>query len=522
MNSSTLKKVGAASLIMMASVFASRIIGVFREIAIAGIGGISTGVDAYQIAFVIPEILNHVVASGFLSITFIPIFTAYLEKKQTKEGYAVFSNIMNIFGILLVCLIIAAMVGAPKLVSLFAPGIDPGTHTFFLAVKMTRIIIPAQLFFFSGGLFMAVQFANEKFFIPALAPLIYNLSIIAGGLVLGPFMGMEGFAWGVLAGAFIGNFAIQMAGAKKLGLQYFPIFRLSHPDLIKYTKLTLPLMLGLTMTFSIEILLKFFGSFLDTGSIAALNYALRVMFILVGLFGQAVGTASYPFMARLAQKGRMTELNELLNKTLKFIFLVIPVSTVFIVLSREIVMILFQRGAFDMNATITTAGILPFFMIGAFAFSAQNLVSRGFYALENTLFPALFTSLCVILTLPVIYGAMKIAGIKGIALGLSLSVMVQSFTLFECWSRKSKNSGKKSVYLFFIKTVPISLILGGVLFVSRLGLIQLFGISGFSGALLVSALVGCEFIMLFYLAGVVFNIPEILILYANLYNRFKK
>jgi len=214
-NENILKKVGLASFIMMASVFASRIIGVFREMTIAGIGGIQSSVDAYQIAFIIPEILNHVVASGFLSITFIPIFAHYLSCGRQKEGYRVFSIVMNGFGLVLLIFILITWIWAPGFVHLFVPGIqDP--DTFALAVKMTRIIIPAQFFFFTGGLLMAIQFANEKFLIPALAPLIYNLAIILGGIILGPFIGMEGFAWGVQFGAFMGNFALQLVGAHQV------------------------------------------------------------------------------------------------------------------------------------------------------------------------------------------------------------------------------------------------------------------------------------------------------------------
>ena len=518
-NENILKKVGFASFIMMASVFASRVIGVFREMVIAGTGGIESGVDAYQIAFIIPEILNHVVASGFLSITFIPIFAHYLSAKKEAEGYRVFSIIMNGFGLILMGFILVTMIWAPKLVHMFVPGIqDP--VTFALAVKMTRIIIPAQFFFFTGGLLMAVQFAKEKFFIPALAPLIYNLGIILGGLVLGPYIGMEGFAWGVLAGAFIGNFGLQLMGAKKLGMRYYPIINFTHPDLIKYIKLTLPLMIGLTMTFSTEILLKFFGSYLNEGSIAAMNYALRVTFILVGLFGQAIGVASYPFMAKLAQQGNILELNRLLNKTLKFIFLIIPFSVLFIVLSHEIITILFQRGQFDARATLVTAGILPFFMIGAFAFSAQNIVSRGYYAIQNTLFPAVFTSICVILTLPLIFWFMQLMGPKGVALGLSLSVILQALVLFECWNKKSLNTGKKEVYLFFFKMISISLFLGFILYVSTFLLRNLIGHSTLLSSSAIVALIGIEFLSLFFLTGFMFKIPEILILYENILKRF--
>lgn len=517
-NDTILKKIGFASFIMMASIFASRMIGVFREMTIAGIGGVKAGVDAYQIAFILPEILNHIVASGFLSITFIPIFAYYLSSNNKNEGYRVFSIIMNGFGLLLLGFILITMIWAPDLVHFFAPGIQDPT-TLALAIKMTRIIIPAQFFFFTGGLLMAVQFANEKFLIPAMAPLLYNLSIILGGLLLGPFLGMEGFAWGVLAGAFTGNFALQIFGAKKLGIRYTPIISLSHPDLIKYIKLTLPLMIGLTMTFSTEILLKFFGSYLNEGSIAAMNYALRVMFILVGLFGQAIGVASYPFMAKLAQNGDLFELNHLLNKTLKFIFLIIPFSVLFIVLSHEIVMILFQRGQFDADATLITAGVLPFFMAGAFAFSAQNIVSRGYYAVQNTLFPAIFTSLCVLATLPVIYGFMKIMGVKGVALGLSISVILQAFVLFECWSKKNVNHEKKSVYLFFLKIILISMIMGGILLVSASALKTFIDASGVLGSFTIACLIGVEFLILFFLSGAVFKIQEIHILFKTIYQR---
>jgi len=516
--STTLQKIGFASFIMMASVFASRVIGLVRESAIAWAGGAKASVDAYQIAFILPEILNHVVASGFLSITFIPIFAHYLSQNRDKEGYQIFSIIFNGFGLMLIGFIAITMVWTPEFVMLLVPGIqDP--KTFDLAVKMTRIIIPAQFFFFSGGLFMAVQFTKEKFFIPALAPLVYNLGIIIGGVFLYPYLGMEGFAWGVLGGAFSGSFLLQYMGARRAGLQYFFIFNLFHPDFLKYILLTIPLMLGLTMTFSTEILMKFFGSFLGEGSIAAMNYAIRIMFILVGFFGQAVGMASYPFMAKIAATGDLQRLNNMINQTLKFIFLVIPFSVLFMVLRHEIVMLLFQRGAFDTQATQITAGILPYFMAGAFAFSAQTIVSRGYYALQNTLFPAIFSTLCVLASLPMIYGFMKILGIKGVALGLTISVTLSSLLLFECWSRKSQNNQKNEVYLFFLKLIPATLILGIILQVIYLGLAKMLDPSAPVPGLIICTITGLAFLFLLPAIGYVLGIKEIHILYDKIFRR---
>lgn len=517
----TFQKVGVASFIMMASVFASRLIGAFREIAIAGTNGIQAGVDAYQIAFVLPEILNHVVASGFLSITFIPIFTRYLQQDDEETGWKVFSMIHNVFGLLLLVLVIVSVIYAPLLVSLTAPGIkDP--QTFAMAVRMTRIILPAQLFFFSGGLLMAVQFAKENFFIPALAPLFYNLGIIVFGLALGPYIGMEGFAWGVLFGSFIGNFLIQIIGFKKVGGRFGLNFNLKHPDLIQYIKVTLPLAAGLTMTFSTEIQFKFFGSYLEQGTIASLNYGLRVMFIIVGIFGQAVGVAAYPYMAKLAVSGKMAELNHLLNQTLKYMTLIIPVSVLFAVLSHEIILILFQRGAFDARATQFTAGILPFFMAGSVAFCAQTIVSRGFYAKQNTLFPAIVATICVAVGLVPIYFLIQSYGAKGLALGISISVMIQIVALFESWSIKNNNTGRSSVYAFFVKILVISGGIGLITYGSAQGLRQVFSQESFTGCLAISTLTGLIFVLIFYAAGRIFSINEITMLFNRIVQRFSR
>ena len=144
---------------------------------------------------------------------------------------------------------------------------------------------------------MAIQYANHRFFLPALAPLCYNLGIIAGGWFLYPYIGVEGFAWGVLIGALVGNFAIQIPGAFRVGLRYKFMFNVRDKDFIHYVAITCPLILGLGMTFSNELFFRFFGSFLGTGGLASINYSLRTMMPLVGVFGQASGVASYPFLS---------------------------------------------------------------------------------------------------------------------------------------------------------------------------------------------------------------------------------
>lgn len=508
MTPSLFKKVGVASLIMMASVFLSRVIGLAREMVIAYVAGAGADVDAYQVAFVVPEILNHLLASGFLSITFIPIFSRYLAVDREAEGWRTFSVIMTCFGSLLIAFIALATLFAPQLVAVIAPGIeDPVMKA--RAVRMTRIILPAQFFFFSGGMFTAVQFAREKFFLPALAPLVYNLGIILCGVLLAARLGMEGFSWGVLAGAFAGNFALQYHGARRVGMDFRPAFDWRHPDLRRYLRLTLPLMLGFTMTFSTEFFVKFFGSFLPAGSIAGLNYGLRVMLVLVAFFGQAVGTASFPYMARLAVEGRLREMNRLLNATLKILSLVVPFSVLLVVLRSEVVRVLFQRGRFDEAAAACTAEALSFLMPGAFAFAAQTVVARGFYATQNTLFPALLGTLAVVLSIPLYLVGLHFMGVAGVSLAISASVVLQVAILFSTWNRRSANPGGRRVYAAFGRMALWSLPAGLLLSAFRRLAVQFVDGSTFGGSLAVAAATGGLFLALLAVSGRLFGIEEV-------------
>jgi len=515
------KKVGIASLIMMASVLLSRVIGLLREVVIAYVGGTGSGVDAYQMAFVLPEMLNHVAATGFLSITFIPIFNRYIFSNREREGWRIFSLILSSFGSLLALFIIAAWFYTDHLVTLFAPGIvDPAVKA--LTIRMTRIVLPAQFFFFVGGLFMAVQFAKERFLIPALAPLLYNLGIIAGGLLLAPWIGIEGFAWGVLGGAVAGNFAVQWLGATRVGMRFKPCFEWRHPDLRRYVLLTLPLILGLTMTFSTEFFFRFFGSYLRQGAVAALNYGLRIMFILVGLFGQAVGTASYPFMSRLATQGRMAEMNRLLDRTLGALSIVIPFSVFLMVIRHEVVLILFQRGRFDAAATALTSHLLPYLLVGAFAFATQTVVVRGYYALQNTLFPALLGTAAVLLSIPVFILGMNRFGAAGVALGVSISAFMQVSLLYICWNRRTHNNQSRHVYGTVFKMMLLSVFLGSVLETMRQWVYE--GLCGntFSGALLISFGLSVLFLCLLYGALKIMKMAEMMDILEKPFQKFTK
>ena len=509
------RKIALAALLMMASVFLSRVLGYFREATIAAIGGAGMVVDAYKTAFILPEILNHVLASGFLSITFIPIFTRYLARGDEAGGWRVFSIILGVFGSLLGILIAGLMGLTPQLLPLLVPGKqDP--RFFASTFTMTRIVLPAQLFFFAGGLLMAVQMAKKKFLFPALAGPVYNLGIILGGLLLGPRLGMQGFAWGALAGAVVGNFVLQLVGAVRVGMRFDWCFDLRHPDLQRYLALTLPLMLGLTMTFSTEIFTKYFGSFLPPGGISWIDYAWRIVLMLVGNVGQALGMASYPFLAGLAAEKRLDEMNQMFNGALRYLALVIPLSLLIAVLRVEVIRVLFERGSFGPRDTAMTALALSGMLVGAVAITAQTMVSRGFYATQNTLTPTVLGSACVVGCLPLYWLGLKTLGVLGIGLAVSASAFVQVLVLYAAWNRRTINTGSRQVYAFYLKMLLVSVPQTLLLFGLHHYLAPRLNLSTFLGSLSSILLFGALFVMASALSAWLFRIEEARLLWARL------
>lgn len=433
---STSRSLTIATLIMMGSVLLSRVIGLIREIILARYGGTSFEMDAYVTAFIVPELLNHFLAGGFLSITFIPIFQKHLVASREKEAWESFSNLMSIGSLIFLVLIPVTVLFTPNVLQLLGPHIR-NPENFPLTVKLTRIILPAQLFFYWGAFFNAAQMSYKKFFLPALAPLGYNGGIILGGIILGPRLGIEGFAWGVLAGAIIGNVLIQLPGAIRCGMRFTFHLNLSHPDVRQYVIKTIPLILGLGMSFSNEIFFRFFGSFLPEGGTSSVNYALRTMMMVVAVFGQASGVAFYPFLSTLATQRKFTEMGALLGKVLNNIALYLfPLSAVLFVNAPSIISILYERGKFTPQSSIETAKVFSIYLLGTFFFSGSMIIARSFYALQKMIFPMVVSTTIAVITIPLYLYFSTNFGARGIAVAAVCGMACQYLTLLVVWTKK--------------------------------------------------------------------------------------
>ena len=455
------RRIAQASGIVMASVLASRILGFFRDWTVAHQIGSNAVTDAYYAAFTLPDFLNYLVAGGALSITFIPVFTKFVAENREDEGWHVFSTVVTAMGALLTALVVVGEIYAPHLVNLIAPGFSPAEKA--RVIFLTRLMLPAQICFYQGSILSAVQYAKGQFVVPSLAPVVYNLGIILGGLLLSRQIGITGFAVGVLAGAIAGNFLLQIYGARRAGARFSPNLNVRHPGFWLFIKLTVPIMLALSLVFTDDWIIRWFGSFLVKGSISWLSYAKTLMRVPQGAVGQAVGVASFPFMAQLYSEGKLEELNRTLNTTLKgLILLLMPISALTIAQAKPLVYLVYSHTRMNAADLQNVAAALAVFSLGMFAWGAQNILARGFYAARDTLTPAILGTALTFLNLPLYWFLAHHYQYLGLATASSAGIIVYTLVLFGLLNRRTKNPQAGEMVWFFLKITAASVTAAGV------------------------------------------------------------
>jgi putative peptidoglycan lipid II flippase len=408
-----------AAAITVTFTLVSRIIGLVRESVIAAQYGQTFKTDAYQAAFTVPDLLMYLVAGGALASTFIPVFTNYLHKGDEKGASETFSTIATVIGVVALAFIALCEIFAPQFVILTNPGYnddlqanwshpahlmammgDPLAHCgprLVLATKLTRILLPAQLFFMLGSLMMGALNARRQFLIPTLGPIIYNLGIIFGAVFL-KGMDIYGLTWGALVGAFIGNFVLQLFFVAKTPLKFTISFDIRHPGVIQVWRMMLPILLGVSLPNVDQMINKYYASELGEGAQSAIMYAVRVMLIPIGVFAQAMGIAILPTLSAHVSSGDKLELRRAIVKGLRTVlFLSIPASALMYILAEPIIAVLYQHGKYTYENTQYAAGPLRFYSIGIFAWSAQAILTRSFYAVQDSRTPVISGTIMTII-----------------------------------------------------------------------------------------------------------------------------
>ena len=439
---------------MGGSVLLSRFMGLIRDKIISYLFGATQESDLYFVAFVIPDFINYLLAGAYFSITLIPLLSSYFEKDE-EEGWRFFSAVLIWVAVLISTLTVLAMGTAPWLARLAAPGLTEEALTrlaFFL-----RIILPAQVCFLLGSCVTALLYLRKQFLVPALVPLVYNFMIIFGGMLM-QRQGMEGFCWGVLAGAFVGNLLLPWLAARSgEGLKLR--FTFYHPGLKRFFLLALPLMLGQSVVVLDEQLVRVFGSTAGVGAISWLNYARRIMLVPVGVVAQAAGVAAYPFLAELVAKQDFSTFHQTLNRALRgTLTLLIPLTMWVMAVSEPTIRLIFQQGHFGAVDTLHTSQLLLIMLLAVSCWGFQQILGRGYYAQQDTLTPAIIGTVATLLSIPLYYFLTQRWQALGVALASSISVGLYTVLLSLWWRHRFGNAAFLGLTGDSLKVAALSLL----------------------------------------------------------------
>ncbi len=424
------ENIGAAALLLGSSILLSRILGYVREMLLAYKFGATPTTDAFYAAFQIPDLLNYFLAGGALSIAFIPLYNKIQAKDGEKAANRLMANVLGMMGAIAIVATAILWWRAEGLVRFQFPKFDDTTTA--LTVQLTRIVLPAQIFFITGGILQAVLLAHRSFQAAALAPLIYNACTILGGWFLYPVCGIEGFAFGTLAGAVLGPFLMPLLycrGNIPVRLKFKP----TDKKFLLYLGLALPLMLGQTLLTVDEWYERWFGALLEAGSVAQLSFARKLMLVPIAVIGQAIGAAALPTLSKLYAEGKTKELDKTLLQTLQTgLALAVLAGAAFFTIAEPAVRLVYQHGAFDAHSAGIVGMLAALLAFAIPAWIIQQIAVRSFYARGDTLRPMILGTLICLGVIPVYMYLSDAYGVSGLALAGAIAMTINALMTLAC------------------------------------------------------------------------------------------
>ncbi len=417
---------GSAAILLGGFALLSRVIGLVRDKYIAHEFGAGPGTDAYNVAFQLPDLINYLLIGGAASISFVTILSRYRERGEHAAGERALSIILNTMLLVLGTAILLAEFAVPFYTHrFFAAGSDQAA----LCTQMTRILLPGQIFFFAGGVLASVALVRKQFTYQGISPLVYTLGIIAGGLLGARSLGIPSLAWGALAGSIAGPFLVNGYAAWRSGVRYQAVLDLADPGLRAWVRMSLPLMLGVTVVFMDNIILTWFAKH-SVGDISRLMYAKRLFTAPMAIIGQAAGAASLPFFASLYSRNLFADYSAAVNRSVTRILAVaIVLSAAMFALARPMVALIFGGGAFHASDTVVTAVYFAIFTLSLPLWSSQAIYARAFYAAGETRAPMVWGTVITATSIPVYWGLHRSFGVIGLAWASNIAILAQTVML---------------------------------------------------------------------------------------------
>ncbi len=441
---------------------ASRLLGVVRTVVIAHQFGTTPDLDAYFVAFRLPDLIFQLLAGATLGSAFIPAFARAMSDRGEDEAWRLASSVLNL---VVAATLVAAALGlllAPWIVPVTAPGLGDdtgqGPQLTSLAVDLTQIMMISPVLFAISGMFMGILNARHHFFATALAPVFYNIAIIVGALISDD---VKVLAFAVVIGALL-HMLVQIPALAIAGMRWQPSWDWRDRAVREVGRLMGPRVVGLAAYHFNFVIATFFASGVGIGAISAVNYAWLIVMTPLGLFGMAISTALFPRLAEQAVRDE-GELRDTLAGALRMIlYLTVPASVGLMVMAAPLTAFLLRSGAFDASSSDLVVGALVFYAVGLFAHSGIEILSRGFYALADTRTPVTFAlvSMAVNLVLSIIL--VIPFGVNGLAVALSIATIVEFGLLLRAISGRLMGIDAGRLVFSLTRTVAATLLMAEV------------------------------------------------------------
>ena len=386
------------------AVLCSRVLGLAREQIFAALFGGGRVMDAFTIAFRIPNLLRDLFAEGALSTAFVTVFTKTTAVGDETAAWRLANKIATLTALVLSLITVLGILSAPWLVAALAPGFDPAKAA--LTVTLTRVMYPFILLVSLAALVMGMLNARNVFGVPAMASSFFNLGSIVAGVLLGywldPHFGPRailGLAIGTLVGGAL-QLLVQLPTLRRHGYHYRADFHWRDPGVRAVLRLMGPSVIAASTTQVNVLVNSVFASELGDGPTFWLTVAFRLMQLPLGIFGVALGTVALPLLARMAATGNMLSFRSELARGMRLAFLMtIPASVGLIVLAEPIISVLYQHGRFGAYETAESAGALRFYALGLCGYAALKVLVNAFYAIDRRKTPMVVSFLAVALNL---------------------------------------------------------------------------------------------------------------------------
>lgn len=398
---------------------ASRLLGFAREVLIANQFGTGGEASAYAAAFRVPDLLFLVVMSAGFGSAFIPVFGGFLARGDDRRAWNLANAVLTwAVGLTVVAGVLIFVLADPIIRYLIAPNL--ADEYIDLSANLMRILVISPLLLGLGIAAKGILEAQDQFLMPALAPLVYNLGIIVGIVVLAPTAGIEGVAIGVIIGA-AGHALIQLPAVLRSGLRFQVSLSRSVDGLAEVARLLVPRVVGQIAFAANFIVITNFASSLGEGGPASINYAWQLLMLPHGILALSISTVIFPAMARQWERADVAGLNRTLSEAVRpLIFLSIPITIILFLYREPIVAALLQRGDFNRASTVAVAAPLAALAAALIAYGLVEVLTRAFYAMKDARTPVIAG--LIIIVINILVAALTIDRYDGLALGLALGV----------------------------------------------------------------------------------------------------